>query len=223
MTNWPLDTPECLHNKLRDGDCTADKISEPPHMPSRIALEDLHRRPGFLLKRCHQVSMAIFVDGCRAFGMTPSQFGCLSALAECPDIDQLTLGRLLGFDRSTVGLVVRILHGRGLIERVVDRRDKRRLRLRLSRRGAALLRSSAGAASRVRERVLAGLPRAARAQFIALLEAFLEGHQAVIPVDEILAEDAPPSVRKESTRARSRRKPASRPASALSRPRLRAT
>ena len=192
-------------------------------MPPRTSvLEDLHQRPGFLLKRCHQVSMAIFVEGCREFGMTPSQYGCLSALAECPDIDQLTLGRLLGFDRSTVGLVVKILHGRGLIERVVDRRDKRRLRLQISPRGAELLRASAGAAARVRERVLAGLPRAARAQFIALLQAFLEGHDAVIRVDEILAGGVPSFAPEEGTGARARRRkaPARRPP-ATARPRLR--
>jgi len=44
------------------------------------SLQDMYRRPGFLLKRCHQVSMAIFLDECSEFNLTQSQYGCLRAL-----------------------------------------------------------------------------------------------------------------------------------------------
>lgn len=162
-------------------------------MASSSALADLYRRPGFLLKRCHQTAVAIFVDECREFSMTPSQYGCLVALREYPGIDQLTLGRLVGLDRSTVGLVVKLLTERGLMERVVDRRDKRRLSLKLSDSGVQLLKAITPAAARAQERALNALPRESRAPFLELLLAFLEGHHAAIDVGEILAGAAPDS------------------------------
>jgi DNA-binding MarR family transcriptional regulator len=150
-------------------------------------ISEIHRRPGFLLKRCHQVAVAVFLAECREFGITPSQYACLQVLSACPDIDQLMLGRLVGLDRSTIGLVVRLLAKRGLIERTVDERDKRKLCLRLTRSGTRISKEMAPAAARVSERVLAVLPRGSRAGLVRLMQAFLEGHRAAIDVNVVLA------------------------------------
>jgi DNA-binding MarR family transcriptional regulator len=157
---------------------------------SRI-LQDLYRRPGFLLKRCHQVSMAIFLDECREYNMTQSQYGCLRALHEFPGVDQITLGRLVGLDRSTAGLVIKTLSDRGLVERVVNRADKRRMRLKISAEGERLLRNIAPAAARAQARVLAGLPQGSRVELLELLESFLAGHGALIDVNEVLSAAVP--------------------------------
>lgn len=154
-------------------------------------LQDMYRRPGFLLKRCHQVAMAIFLDECREHNVTQSQYGCLRALHEFPGVDQITLGRLVGLDRSTAGLVVKTLSDRGLIVRIVNKADKRRMRLKVSADGERLLGDVAPAAARAQARVLAGLPRESRALFLKLLESFLAGHQAVIDVNEVLAPTLP--------------------------------
>jgi len=174
-------------------------------MATYSPLQGLYRRPGFLLKRCHQVSAAIFLDECREFGMTPSQYGCLRALQEFPDIDQIALGRLVGLDRTTAGLVVKTLSERGLIERVVNRSDKRRMRLKVSVDGEKLLSAIAPAAARAQERVLRGIPRESRTTFLALLETFLAGHDALIDVDQALAALPTPDLQKRTrSRARSR-------------------
>ena len=151
------------------------------------SLQDMYRRPGFLLKRCHQVSMAIFLDECSEFNLTQSQYGCLRALEAYPGVDQIALARLVGLDRSTAGMVIKTLSARGLIERVVNRNDKRRMRLKLSAAGKRLLISIAPAAARVQDRVLRGLPHGSRAAFLNILQAFLAGHDALIDVDEVLA------------------------------------
>jgi len=156
-------------------------------MGTARSLQDMYQRPGFLLKRCHQVSMAIFLDECREFGITQSQYGCLRGLREYPGIDQLALGRLVGLDRSTAGLVIKTLSDRGLIERVVNRADKRRMRLKLSPAGEHLLTEIAPAAARAQERVLRALPRESRTAFLDMLEAFLAGHQALIDADVAVA------------------------------------
>jgi DNA-binding MarR family transcriptional regulator len=156
-------------------------------MMSKSRLVGLYHRPGFLLKRCHQVSMAIFLEESREFNITQSQYGCLRALHEYPDVDQIALGRLVGLDRSTAAMVIRTLSDRGLIQRLADRRDKRRMRLQMTAQGERLLEDIAPAAARAQERVLQGLPPASRAAFLGMLENFLAGHAALIDVDRVLA------------------------------------
>lgn len=154
-------------------------------------LDDLFRRPGFLFKRCHQVTTAIFAEECREFNITTSQFGALRALQEIPGIDQIALGRLTGLDRSTVGLVIKLLVQRKLIERVVNPRDKRRMNLRLSPSGAKLLTKLRPSTARAQERALSVLPEETRKQMIEIMMRFLEGHNALIDMDAIVSETPP--------------------------------
>ncbi|MCC6887277.1 MAG: MarR family transcriptional regulator [Hyphomicrobiales bacterium] len=174
-------------------------------MPSKSRLADMYRRPGFLLKRCHQVAMAIFLEEARAFNITQSQYGCLRALREYPGVDQIALGRLVGLDRSTAAMVIRTLSRRDLIERVVDERDKRRMRLAITAAGVRLLEAIAPAAARAQERVLAGVPRASRNAFLGMLERFLEAQHALIDVDQVLASRPNETARRRRSAARTRR------------------
>ena len=41
---------------------------------------DIYQRPGFLLRRAHQISTAIFERSCAHLGLTPAQYGVLSVL-----------------------------------------------------------------------------------------------------------------------------------------------
>ena len=150
-------------------------------------LQKVYLRPGFLLKRCHQVTAAIFLNHCREFGVTASQYGALRATEAHPGVDQLAVGRLIGLDRSTSGLVIKLLAERGLIERSVNDQDNRRMSLRLSASGRRLLADMEPAAKRAHEAALSVLPREKRAQFLALLEDFLRGHDAVIEPSDVMA------------------------------------
>jgi len=141
---------------------------------------ELYGRAGFMVKRLHQVATALFDEECRQFKMTPSQYQALSALHEYPSIDQIALGRLTGQDRSTVGLVVRLLLDRGLIRRVVNASDKRRASLKLSPAGVRVLREAAPAARQVQKRFLAALPEEDRVIFKSLLKKLVDGHGANI-------------------------------------------
>lgn len=127
------------------------------------------------------------MERCGEFNLTPSQYGALCALRAYPDIDQIALGRLIGLDRSTVGLVIRLLRARDLVDREIDAGDKRRMRLRLSPAGERLLAIVEPAAERAQQDVLAVLPRAQRTAFLALLREFLEGHGATIVPEVVLS------------------------------------
>jgi hypothetical protein len=53
-------------------------LPAPSKMPASLAR--LYARPGFLLRRAHQISAAVFEDACRDLGLTPAQFGVLTVL-----------------------------------------------------------------------------------------------------------------------------------------------
>jgi MarR family transcriptional regulator, lower aerobic nicotinate degradation pathway regulator len=154
---------------------------------NRSLLRDIYQRPGFLLKRCHQVTAALFAHHCGKFNITPSQYGALAALRELPGIDQLALGRLIGLDRSTAGLVIKLLSERGLVQRSVNDRDSRSMHLTLSSEGRRLLAEIEPAANRAQRAALDPLPAAKRSQFLALLQMFLRGHGAVIDPASVVA------------------------------------
>jgi hypothetical protein len=51
----------------------------------------LDQRPGFLIRRLHQIHVALFQKRCAAFEITPLQYSLLSALAKRGTADQTTL------------------------------------------------------------------------------------------------------------------------------------
>ena len=68
-----------------------------------------------MIRRAHQIGVAIFLEEARESRITPTQYGVLVILGHRPGIDQNTLARLLGLDRSTTGLVVRKLAERRVL------------------------------------------------------------------------------------------------------------
>lgn len=138
-------------------------------MARSLTLDDLYARPGFLLRRAHQIAVGIFVEECAAYGLTPPQHSTLIVIDQCPGIDQATLARAIGFDRATVGQVLEGLESRGLLRRESSPADKRRKTLKLTPRGRALLKSAAPAIRRTSERLLAALQVDQRKHFVELL------------------------------------------------------
>ena len=106
------------------------------------SLARLYARPGFLLRRAHQISTAVFEDECRTVGLTPAQFGVLTVLQASPGLDQSSLARALGFDKVTVLRVLRGLEARGLAHRTRAVDNKRSLSVALSPDGEKLMTQS---------------------------------------------------------------------------------
>jgi len=120
-------------------------------------LRDLYRRPGFLIRRAHQLSTARFIEACKPYDMTTTQFGMMFVLNARPNIDQVNLARLAFFDRSTNSMVVDMLANRGWIERRIDPQDRRRRLLSLTGLGTEVLDAVTPATEDVRQALLAGL------------------------------------------------------------------
>lgn len=139
-------------------------------------LEPLYRRPGFLLRRAHQISSALFMEETAPLNVTTTQFGMLTILAAREPIDQIGIAKLLKLDRSTTGLVVRNLEERGLIERVTDPDDRRRRVLRLTGAGRTALAALERPARIVHDRGLSVFSTDEARTFVALLARFVDGH-----------------------------------------------
>lgn len=135
-------------------------------------LDDLYRRPGFLIRRAHQTAVSLFLEETGALGITNRQYGILLVLKHQPGIDQITVAKLLGLDRSTTGMVLTKLEDAGLVGRVIGAKDRRKRSLQLTPAGERMLARLAEPARRAQARVLSAFTSSERKQFLALLDKF---------------------------------------------------
>ena len=138
------------------------------------SLDALYRRPGFLLRRAHQISAALFLEEAAGLGLTTTQYGTMVVLRARGSLDQVGIATLVGIDRSTTALVVSKLEEAGYIERCDDIVDKRRKIITLSKSGHAMLDRVEQPAQRARERALEPFSAKDAAKFLALLERFVK-------------------------------------------------
>ncbi|MDB5776523.1 MAG: marR [Herbaspirillum sp.] len=123
-------------------------------------------RPGFLIRRLHQLHCSLFMEETRDFGITPVQYSLMTALAERGELDQNGLALEIGLERTSVAEVVLRLHDRGLLERRQSAMDGRVRLVKLTRKGKALMKKMAPAVQRAHDRTVAHLPEAERDIFL---------------------------------------------------------
>jgi DNA-binding MarR family transcriptional regulator len=137
---------------------------------------DLYEMPGHLIRRLHQISIALFTTRMSDAGidLTSVQFAALVTVRDNPGIDQATLAGLIAYDRVTIGGVVDRLVAKGLLTREVSPRDRRARVLELSAAGQEVLRQAQPVAEAVQDDILEGLSAAERDSFTALLRKVTE-------------------------------------------------
>src|SRR5260370_36204368 len=99
----------------------------------------LFRRPGFLVRRLHQIYVAIYFQNCERFGTTPVQSSVMQVLLSQPGMDQVALAGEIGIDRTTASSVLSRLEARGIVRREADPEDRRTKRAFLTASGKAML------------------------------------------------------------------------------------
>jgi MarR family transcriptional regulator, lower aerobic nicotinate degradation pathway regulator len=148
-------------------------VSSSPKPPPQLAR--LYARPGFLLRRAHQISAAVFEDACRGLELTPAQFGVLTVLQAHPGLGQSSLARALGFDKVTVLRVLRGLQSRGLVRRLPSEDNRRNVSVTLTAEGAELLQRAQKPAEKAYRRLMAPLDRGQQEQLLELLQLLTGG------------------------------------------------
>lgn len=130
---------------------------------------DFQHAPGHLIRRAHQVSVALFMEETAGFDVTPVQFAILNALVGTPGEDQVTLAARVAFDAATFGSVIGRLEAKGWVRREADPEDRRRKRLWITAEGESAAQAMRRAVTRTQARILEPLDAAEREQFLALL------------------------------------------------------
>ncbi|GAC1501381.1 MAG: MarR family transcriptional regulator [Bradyrhizobium sp.] len=156
---------------------------------SILSMDAVYTKPGYLFRRMQQIAVAIFVEECRAYGLTPVQFAALVAIHTHPGIDATRLSAVIAFDRSTLGNVIERLEAKAYIERQPSREDKRVKLVYLTGSGAALLDDIMPAVDRAQARMLEPLAPADRQTLMALLTQLVELNNEASRVP-LRAEDA---------------------------------
>jgi DNA-binding MarR family transcriptional regulator len=134
-----------------------------------MSMAELYRKPGHLFRRMQQIAVAIFMEECAAFDLTPVQYAALVAIGEHPGIDATRLSAMIAFDRSTLGSVIERLEAKSLILRRPNSEDKRVKLLELTQHGRALLELATPAVDKAQERMLAQLQPADRRILMRIL------------------------------------------------------
>jgi len=130
----------------------------------------LEQRPGYLIRRLHQIHVALFQEKCAGFEITPLQYSLLTALAKRGTADQTTLALDIALDRTTTTGALKRLQSRGFVDRATAHHDRRSQACRLTRAGAALLRRMEKSARAAHLETVDALSKADRKRFIAMMQ-----------------------------------------------------
>src|SRR5215831_5147920 len=152
-------------------------------MPSRqapITMDAVYTAPGYLFRRMQQIAVALFIEECKAFELTPVQYAALIAIHTHPGIDATRLSAVIAFDRSTLGSV---------IERKSSGEDKRVKLLYLTKAGAAILRDIMPSVEKAQARMLQPLKPSERKVLLSLLTQLVDLNNEASRVP-LRAEDA---------------------------------
>ncbi|QTP55872.1 MarR family transcriptional regulator [Billgrantia sulfidoxydans] len=147
-------------------------------------LSKANTMPGNLLRRCHQISVAIFLRQCEEHNLTQLQYITLAALEELGPVDQITLGSHTALDRNTVAVVVKKLEERGLLSRQRSLADLRSKRVSLTEEGRRLRRAAESAVTIVQEELLYPLSKNERRTLCQLLKKLAKenNHLSRVPI-----------------------------------------
>lgn len=134
-------------------------------------VRDIDDMPGHLVRRFHQIAVAIFhaevgKTGC---DLTPVQYAALTKVRPNAGIDQATLAGLIAYDRTTITGVVDRLMQKGLVERMVSDRDRRARVLRITEEGLRVLQEVEPAVEKAQRIMLDGLTGDEAEEFLRLL------------------------------------------------------
>ncbi len=136
----------------------------------------LSERPGFLVRRLHQIFVSIYLDSCKNFDTTPVQSSVMQVLSFSPGLDQTSIAAEIGMDRTTTSNVLARLTARGIIRREVHGADRRSKRAYLTATGEAMIAEMQTAIESAHRRLLAPLDEPDRKAFLSQIRHLVEAN-----------------------------------------------
>lgn len=142
-------------------------------------IEEYCRNPGFLIRRCNQILLALFLEQAEPFNVTVQQLATLQAVRERPELDQGRIAETIGIDRSTIGPIVGRLVQRQLLRVSPGKTDRRTKVLAITPAGRDVVTQMLAKLAPVRKRFLSPLTPSERILFIDMLERLTAAHNDV--------------------------------------------
>ena len=102
-------------------------------------------------------------------GISAGTFPPLIYLSHHPDATQDDIAMRLCIDKAAIARAFRKLEEEGIVRRMPDEENRRRVRLLLTEKGGITVRESTAIADAIDREITAGLTRAAHGQFVASL------------------------------------------------------
>jgi len=150
----------------------------------------LYDHTGYWLSRLQAETHAQLERRLAEHGVTAAQWGVLIGLHQGASETVRGLAAYLSVDGGAVTRLIDRLEGKGLVERQVDRADRRSVILSLSAAGRTLIPLLAQAVDAHDAAVMAGLSRAERRQFVTVLSRLLAA-QGIEPNGRPFGDAAP--------------------------------
>jgi DNA-binding MarR family transcriptional regulator len=112
------------------------------HEDPTVTLQGLGNRCGYLIARAHLMMFRRATEALQPLGLSPRDFGMLSALAAAQPCSQQRMAVILGVSAPAILAFVDELEAAGLVSRQRNQTDRRAYDLRLTDRGAAVLKEA---------------------------------------------------------------------------------
>ena len=138
-----------------------------------VWINDVQKRPGFLIRLLHQKHTAIFNSECSVDGLTPMMFSILSVLTQHDKIEQTKLAKLVAVDKTNIVDVLNRLSKMGYISREKCDSDKRKRYTFISEKGKLVVEKMNDRVLYSHEKTLAPLSDEESMQFLWLMEKLL--------------------------------------------------
>ncbi len=150
-----------------------EKRRRPGKSPGK-PFADLWTRPGYLIRRLHQIHVGLFLVESKEFDITPVQYGILTVLYSGECLDQVTLSTEVGVDRKTGSDVVRRLERRNLLSLSTSEHDRRAKLVQITAAGRRIVEQMHECMQEAQERLLSPLSAEGKRAFIGFLQKVVE-------------------------------------------------
>lgn len=160
---------------MTDENKAAAKLSTYRSLKNR-KFRELWNRPGYLIRRLHQIHLGLFAEECRDEDVTPVQFGMLSVLASGAEMDQLSLSTSVGADRVSGADVIKRLERRGLLQRKRSEVDRRARVISITPLGAEFVENVRPKMARAQAKLVAPLTEDELAELERILKKLINAN-----------------------------------------------
>jgi DNA-binding MarR family transcriptional regulator len=161
----------------------------------------LWARPGFLIRRLHQINVALFLEEFEEWNLTPNQWGVLTVAAATPGLSHTQLAPQCGIDRVNVRDIVIRLEEKGLMRQEQSPDDRRQSCAYVTKRGQSVLEKLEANVRQAHEIALSPLSPTEKETFLTLLRRLVVDNNSrsrapalLLLEDDHAKSDAPPTV-----------------------------